>query len=120
MTTSTPTSTNKGLPALITPYSTSEFHAMIEAARAHHWGNADRLQTMAAELYRALVDHFGAGRMMGADVKIAARRVTRHLAKAANYNVSTAQAIAFSYHQYTHLFLNSRPNAPRRGFDPDK
>lgn len=111
--------TTKGLPALVTPYSTSEFHALVEAARAHHWAMQDQLLTIAAELHRALSRMQGGRGLAGLDVKIAARRVTRHLAKAGALNVGVAQEIAFSYNQFTRLFLN-KTSTPSRTFDLDK
>lgn len=120
MTATTATPVAKGIPGLVTPYSTSEFHAMVEAARAHHWAVQDQLTIVAAELYRGLTTNMQGRRgLVGVDVRMAARQVTRHLSKAANYEVAAAQAIVFSYNKFTQLFLG-KPVGQQRGFDLDK
>lgn len=111
---------SKGLPELITPYSTTEFHAMVEAARAHHHAMHDQLVIMSAELYRGLSKVQGARGLFGVDVKIAARRVSKHLAHAAGMEMATAKAIVRSYTQYTELFLNKSNAAPATAFNLDK
>lgn len=120
MATDTATAVAKGIPALVTPYNTSEFHAMVEAVRAHHWASHDQYVVVASELYRSLAKAQGTRGLLGMDVRIAARRVTRHLAHAAGYEIAAAKAAVRSYTLFTELFLNKSSAAPQRGFDLDK
>lgn len=108
----------KGLAALVTPHSKSEFQAMAEAARAHHHAMHDQLHTIAAELRRDLGRLQGTGGLLGLDVKIAAYRVTRHLVRAGQMEFEVAKAIVRSYYQFEELFLNKSPAA--QPFDLDK
>lgn len=105
----------KGIEGLITPYSTSEFHAMVEQVRAHHNAAHDQYSTVAVELRRGLGKAQGVPGLFGMDVKIAARRVTRHLAHAAGLEMATAKALIRSYEMYNELFLGR--SAAKRGFD---
>lgn len=107
-------------PTLVTPYTTSEFQAMIEAARAHHHSMYDQYHVIAVELRRGLGKVEGAKGLFGIDVKIAARRVTRHLAHAASLELETAKAVLRSYHVYQELYLNRPQNPPASSFQIDK
>src|SRR5688572_12037675 len=107
---------SKGIEGLITPYSTSEFHAMVEAARAHHNAAHDQYSTVAADLRKGLSKAQGVRGLMGLDVRIAARRVTRHLVHCAGLEQATARALVRSYEMYNELFLG-KASARNRGFD---
>lgn len=106
--------------ALVTPYTTSEFHAMVEAARALHHGLHDRFVVMAAELTVGLSKVEGRRGMMGLDSKVAAQRVTRHLKHAAGYDLQAARAVVRSYQMFNELFLGKAPAARGQSFDLDK
>lgn len=120
MTAGTATAVTKGIPALVTPYNTSEFHAMVEGVRAHHWASHDQYVVVASELYRSLAKAQGTRGLLGMDVRLAARRVTRHLAHAAGYEIAAAKAAVRSYTLFTELFLNKSSAAPQRGFDLER
>ncbi len=101
----TTTTTSKGHSALVTPYTTSEFQAMVEAARAHHFAMHDQLVVVSSELYRGLCKAQGVRGLMGLDVRIAARKVTRNVTHAAGLNVEAAKAMVRAYTQFTQLFV---------------
>lgn len=107
-------------PTLATPYNTSDFQAMAEQARAHHHGMYDQYHVMAVELRRGLSRVQGARGLFGVDVRIAARRVTRHLAHAAQLELETGRAVVRSFHVYQELFLNRPQNPPASSFQIDK
>lgn len=110
----------KGIDGLVTPYNTSEFHAMVETVRGHHHAEYDQMLTIAAELRRMLGKVSGAPALVGVDSKIAARRVTRHLARAAGMNLRVAQATIRSYQMYTELFTGRATTGHQKTFDPNK
>lgn len=107
-------------PQLITPYTTTEFAAMVEQARAHHHSMYDQYHIIAVELRRGLGKVQGARGLLGLDVKIAARRVTRHLAHAASLELETAKAVLRSFHVYQEHFLGKPGNPPASTFQIDK
>lgn len=109
----------KGIPGLLTPYSTSEFQAMVEAARTHHNYVHDQYVSVAAELRSGLKKATGSPGLLGLDVAIAARRVTRHLAKAGAIELEAARAAVRSYEMFTELFIGG-PGRRQQGFDVNK
>lgn len=109
----------KAIPGLITPYSTSEFQAMVESVRRHHNGGYDQYCAVAAELRSGLKKVHGAPGLFGLDVALAARRVTKHLAVAAACELEAAKAVVRSYQMYQQLFLG-RGKPGGRTFDASK
>lgn len=110
---------SKGIPGLVTPYTTSEFSAMVEEARAHHYAVSDQYGIVASELRRQLGKVKGA-QIMNLDSKVAARRVSRQLIRAANYEAYAARATIRSFQLYQQLFLGKGSSARARGFDINK
>jgi hypothetical protein len=108
-----------GIQGLVTPYSTSEFQAMVEAVRAHHNAAHDQYSTVAAELRLGLHKVQGARGLFGVDVRIAARRVTKPLVRCAGLETEVAKSLIRSLELYNELFLNKSP-AHSRGFDINK
>lgn len=109
-----------GLPALVTPYSTSEFRKMAEAYRANKAAVHDQLVVVSADLYRGLSRLNGSTFLFGVDVRIAAKRVTRHLNHAAGLELAAAQAAMRSYDLYIELFTGKKPASHARQFDINK
>jgi hypothetical protein len=103
---------------IVTPHNTSEFHAMAEAARRLFHTQHDQLVTVSAELRRDLAAIGGSPMLLGLDGKLAARKVARHLAIAAGYQLVSAQAVIRSWSEYQRLYLGRPEN--RRGFDINK
>jgi hypothetical protein len=87
----------QGYEGLETPYNTSEWNEFTEAARAHFNGNSTRMQAIAAVLRRQLPKArgvVGRGRLMGAaDKRIAAIRISFHLAASAAAQTAAAVAV---------------------------
>lgn len=110
-------SASKGITGLVTPYTTSEFHAIVELIRLHHHAEHDQLVVIAAELRRMLGKVSGATLAFGVDSKIAARRVTRHLSHAAGLNLAVAKAAIRSYDVYTELFTGKRAGPRGKAFN---
>lgn len=108
-----------GISGLVTPYNTSEFREAVETARKFHHAANDQYATIAAEL-RRLLARIPGHRIGDIDSKIAARRVARHVAKAAASEVQAAQAFVRSYHLYLDLFTNKAKTSHSKSFDPDK
>jgi hypothetical protein len=116
----TTTPTSEGLPDLVTPYNTSEFHEVADACRRYHHATMDRYITVAAELRRMLGKVKGTAVLLGVDSKIAAGRVTRHLVRAGTFEQAAARAVVRSYQTYLELFTGKSAAARAREFDPDK
>jgi hypothetical protein len=110
----------KGLDFLVTPYSTTEFQAMAEAARQHHHAAYDQYHVMAVELRRGLSRVQGAKGLLGIDVRIAARRVSRHITHAASLQLESGRAVIRSFHVYQEHFLGKPGNPPASTFQIDK
>lgn len=108
-----------GIDGLVTPYNTSEFAAMVEACRSHHYATLDQYVTVATELRRMLARVPG-DRAMDLDSRVAARRVARQLSRAGNYEQYAARATIRSYHLYQQLFTAKGSASRGRGFDVDK
>jgi hypothetical protein len=111
-------STTSSSTKLVTPHNTSEFHAMAEAARRLFHTQHDQLVTISAELRRDLAAIGGSPMLLGLDGKLAARKVARHLAVAAGYQLASAQAVIRSWTEYQRLYLGRPEN--KRGFDINK
>ena len=110
-----------GIPGLVTPYSTSEFQAMVEQVREHHWATAGQMHEIAAELRHELRKHL---RDNGnrAEALMVARAVTRPLIVATRFDYDVARLTLRSYNIYLDRVVN-RGKAPRahgRAFNPDK
>lgn len=110
----------KGLEGLVTPYTTSEFHKLVELLRSHHHAEYDQMVVVAAELRRMLGKVQGAPGLVGIDSKIAARRVTRHLSHAAGANLVVAKATVRAYDLYVELFTGKRAGPHGKTFDVNK
>lgn len=111
--TATPTTSK-----IVTPHNTSEFHAMADAARALFHAQHDQLVTVSAELRRDLAALGGSTMFLGLDGKLAARKVARHFAVSAGYQLASAQAVVRAWAEYQRLYLGRPEN--KRGFDINK
>jgi hypothetical protein len=104
---------------LVTPQNTSEFYAMQSALRKHHGAMHDALRVMAVALNqslpRATSARFEFGRV---DLKVNARRVTRHLVHAASLNLAADVAYRRAYVTFEQLFTRTGGHAAR--FDLDR
>jgi hypothetical protein len=110
-----------GHPMLVTPENTSEFYAMQQALRQHHDGMHDALRIIAVALNQSLPKatstRFDFGRV---DLRLNARRVTRHLVHAASLNLAAGKAYRKSYVTFEQLFTQKGAHAGRPSFDVDK
>lgn len=110
-----------GHPQLVTPYNTSEFHAMVNALRTHHSAMHDQAHTVAVDL-RKLLPTASGSKFSGVrmDLKLNAVRVTRHIAHAAALDRATARAYENAYRTYLELFVNAGGSTHSRAFNVDK
>ncbi|WP_213455294.1 hypothetical protein [Rhizomonospora bruguierae] len=109
----------QGITGLVTPYNTSEFAAMVEAARSHHYAVMDQYVTIAADL-RRLLARIPGDRLGNVDSKMAARRVARQISRAGTYEAYAARAGIRAFHLYQQLFTNKGQQARAKTFDPNK
>jgi len=115
---------SNGLSALIIPTSTSEFHTMVNAARAHHRAMHGQVADIAAALRNVLPDVIaergGARRGLGnADAKMKALRIVRPLKDIAALDDQIARLFVTSYTRYVDLVVNAKDAKPKSGFNPD-
>lgn len=113
--------TTDGHPMLITPQNTSEFYAMVKALRTHHDSMADADRVIAVALNQALPKATGARIEWGrVDLRLNARRVTRHLVHAAALNQAAGKAYTKAYVTFEQLFQKRGTHSPATSFDLDK
>lgn len=109
--------------ALVLPYSTSEFAAMVEAMRAHHSAMHGQATNVAAALRGILPDVIasrGGGRrgLLGLDNRMIARLIVKPFMDAAALNQHNARLYVLSYKRYTEHVVNVN-SAARGGFNVD-
>lgn len=110
-----------GHPELITPWNSSEFHAMANALRSHHNDMSDEARAVAAELIKELPKATGARfQPLRADLKINARRVTRHIVHAAALNQAAARAYTVAYTTFLDLWTTQSGGTHGQTFRLDK
>lgn len=109
-----------GIDGLVTPYTTSEFHAITELIRKHHHAVHDQKVVVAAELRRMLGKVQGATLAFGVDSKIAARRVTRHIAHSGALDLAAAKATVRAFDLYVELFTGRRAGPHGKTFNVNK
>lgn len=98
-------------------YSTSELHAMCENGRQLFNICGDRLSVTAAELNVLLRQVPGNPMLLGLDSRAVARRITKHLVRAAELQTGAARAMKDCWFAYEGLILNP-PSAPsQRAFN---
>ena len=113
-----------GHSALILPTSTSEYHAMVNALRAHHSGMHGQASDIAANLRNILPDVIaarGGGKtgLIGLDNKLAAYKVVRPLMDAAALNQKLAKLYVVSYTRYIEYVVNAKTNPTTSKFNAD-
>jgi len=103
------------LDALQGVYSTSELRALCEQGRALFNHSADRLSVVAAELTVLLRRVPGNPMLLGLDSRAVARRVTRHLVRAAELETAAAGEMKNTWFAYEAYVLNpgQHPGAGR-------
>jgi len=108
-------------PGLIVPSSTSEWEAMIADVRGHFNADAGELQTVAAILRRELpraTNVQGNRALFGADLKIAAIQIARHINRAAASQNASAAALTKADQIFHGMFVSSSgPGTPRGRFN---
>lgn len=110
-----------GHPQLITPWNSSEFHAMAQALRSHHNSMNDQARQVAAELRKDLPKATGAKfQAVRLDLKANAIRVTWHIAHAAALNQAAARSYTKAYMTFLDLFANQNAGNHGKTFNVDK
>ena len=92
-------------------YSTTELRQMCEGGRQLFSICADRLSVTAAELNVLLRQVPGNPLLLGLDSRAVARRITKHLIRAGELQVSAARSMKDCWFAYEALILNP-PAAP--------
>ena len=87
-------------------YLTTELRTMCEQGRLLFNTAADRLHVVAAELTILLRRVPGNPVLLGLDSRAVARRITRHLVRAAEYETAAAREMKNTWFAYESLILN--------------
>lgn len=110
-----------GHPDLITPWNSTEFHALAASLSRHHNTMNDHVRQVAAELNKELPKATGARfQPLRLDLKMNARRVTRHLVHAGALNLAAGRAYTQAYMTFLDLFTTSSSATHGRTFDVNK
>lgn len=104
-----------GFSKLVTPYSTSEMHALCNAARGEFNGNSDALVVVGAELERELRKIGGRRALLGLDANMAARQVRRNVVHAALLQEEAAKAMMVAWQKFQGFFVAT--SSQRQGFN---
>ncbi len=97
-------------------YSTSELRTMCESGRQVFNVAADRLSITAAELNVLLRALPGNPLLLGLDSRTVAKRITRHLVRAAGLQTEAARSMKDCWFAYEALILNP-PQSANPGFN---
>jgi hypothetical protein len=98
-------------------YSTSELRALCESGRLLFNTAADRLSIVSAELNILLRQLPGNPVLLGLDSRGVARRITRHLVRAAELQTSAARSMKDTWFAYESMVLNPTSAGGVKRFD---
>ena len=102
---------------IIAAHSASELQRMLEQGRLLSHDFADRIVVAADEIQVALQQITGAPSLLGVDVRMNARRVTRSLRHAARLQTESARAFQGTWRRFQQLYLVRQPGTPKKSFD---
>lgn len=105
------------LPELITPYNTEEFWNLTDAYTKHASAVSKDIEAIAVDLRKLLANPAGTKMpALRADLKLNARRVSRHIAHAAALQEAAGKAFRMGWVTYLNLYAEA-PKASGRTFN---
>lgn len=97
--------------------SASELQRMCDQGRLLSHSFADRIIVAADEIQLALAQVQGAPHLLGVDMRMNAKRVTRSLRHAARLQTESARAFQGTWYRFQQLYLVRQPGTPKKSFD---
>lgn len=98
-------------------HSASELQRLCEQGRLISHEFADRIIVAADEVQIALAQIQGAPHLLGVDVRMNAKRVTRNFRHAARLQTESARAFQAAWMRFQGLYLVRQPGTPKKSFD---